>query len=463
MSGLDIAGSAVGITSLGIQVCQGLLSYYDSWKEYKADIATTYSSIENLAGTLKLLQESLSRTALDPARAERVQECLDSCVNSLFQLRKKLHKLQTYSAPHGWRQKAWKELQGAFYPLHESTLVKLRGITSELQRHLSLALQALQLDVACDSQDILAQVETLTRDTASRTVGIEAVLAGITIQNDDLSNAVHGIATAQQAASFRMIVDWLSPVDPWTNHHAARRHHESQTGSWLLQSSQYQRWKADASSKLWLHGKAGCGKTILCSTVIEDIKAHCEHASNTGYAIYYFTFSDGQKQSYRSLLCSLVGQLAWKEPAQSALRRIYDSTHRISPSAEVLEDVFSSAMRQYDDVFILLDALDECPADDDIREDVLNCLHQLTRDNPNLRLLCTSRTLLAIKDSMARLGAYALSIDSELVDADISRYVRAELSRDRKLSRLEEHTKSLIERTLTQEADGMYESTFDGT
>jgi hypothetical protein len=27
---MDVAGSAVGITSLGIQTCQGLLSYYNA-------------------------------------------------------------------------------------------------------------------------------------------------------------------------------------------------------------------------------------------------------------------------------------------------------------------------------------------------------------------------------------------------------------------------------------------------
>jgi hypothetical protein len=27
---MDVAGTAVGIASLGIQVCQGLLSYYDT-------------------------------------------------------------------------------------------------------------------------------------------------------------------------------------------------------------------------------------------------------------------------------------------------------------------------------------------------------------------------------------------------------------------------------------------------
>jgi len=45
---MDAAGSAVGIASLGIQICQGLLSYHDRWEDYKADIASARDSITDL-------------------------------------------------------------------------------------------------------------------------------------------------------------------------------------------------------------------------------------------------------------------------------------------------------------------------------------------------------------------------------------------------------------------------------
>ena len=109
----------------------------------------------------------------------------------------------------------------------------------------------------------------------------------------------------EQAEQFKKIIDWLSPPDPWTNHESARRQHKAQTGTWLLQSDQYTQWKEGSIRHLWLYGKAGCGKTVLCSTVIEDIRAHCDTAMNSGYAMFYFSFSDNQK-SYTDLLRSLV-------------------------------------------------------------------------------------------------------------------------------------------------------------
>ena len=69
---------------------------------------------------------------------------------------------------------------------------------------------------------------------------------------------------------------------------------------------------------VWMYGPAGCGKTILSSAAIEDIKTYCHDGqANAAQAIFYFSFSDNRKQGLLDLLYSLVEQLAWKEPAFS--------------------------------------------------------------------------------------------------------------------------------------------------
>ena len=90
---MEVASSAVGIASLGIQVCQGLLSYYDSWGGDKADIATAYNCIDGLCKTFKLLEDTLGRQRLDSARLGRVEHYFDSYAGGLDKLEKKLHKL----------------------------------------------------------------------------------------------------------------------------------------------------------------------------------------------------------------------------------------------------------------------------------------------------------------------------------------------------------------------------------
>lgn len=59
------------------------------------------------------------------------------------------------------------------------------------------------------------------------------------------------------------IVRWLSCTDPTINQNAARVIHEPQTGKWFICGKEYSHWKETPQSFLWIHGIAGCGKTIL--------------------------------------------------------------------------------------------------------------------------------------------------------------------------------------------------------
>jgi hypothetical protein len=72
------------------------------------------------------------------------------------------------------------------------------------------------------------------------------------------------------------IVAWLASVEAgvtWTNHEDARKKHEPETGTWLLnRSEEYQAWKKDAGQFLWIWGMPGCGKTIMTSSIIEDVR-----------------------------------------------------------------------------------------------------------------------------------------------------------------------------------------------
>lgn len=93
-----------------------------------------------------------------------------------------------------------------------------------------------------------------------------------------------------------------------------------QTGNCLFDCNEYRNWKSASLRHPWVYGKAGCGKTVLCSTAIEDVKAHCERAAKAGYAVFYFSFLDNQKQRYDDVLLSWVAQLGWREPTLSMLQ-----------------------------------------------------------------------------------------------------------------------------------------------
>lgn len=53
---------------------------------------------------------------------------------------------------------------------------------------------------------------------------------------------------------WKKISNWLSPVDPDSNHASARSKHAPTTGSWFLNGLEFKEWTLASNSMLWLHG-----------------------------------------------------------------------------------------------------------------------------------------------------------------------------------------------------------------
>ena len=388
-----------------------------------------------------------------------------------------------------WFQRGWtlQELlapRTVIFMSKDWEVIGNKGASPQQHREMSVGL-GLEREVAA----ITGVPEQVLHDyDASRSVSVDEKLKWMegrsTTRPEDLSYALYGICgvkpganygeeyegarqrllaaihyeddfAAQRAERFRKIVDWLSPPDPWTNHTSARSLHEPQTGAWLLGSDQYRRWKSASIRHLWMYGKAGCGKTILCSTAVEDVKEHCKHRSNAGYAVFYFSFSDNKKQRLDDLLRSLVAQLGWKGPALSMLQQAYDRPNRTLLGLEELEKILFLCFEAYDEVYLLIDALDECPEGEDVRHSMLECLAGVSHRALCVKILATSRELPDVRTSMVALGSEAMPLAARSVDADIRQYVAKGLLRDHRLSRLDRKTKTLIEETISAKADGM--------
>ena len=154
---MEVAGTAVGIASLGIQVCQGLLDYYDSWKGYDSDISSAYDAISDLSKTLILLKTTLQQQT-DEERVGRVRTCVKDCEDALLELEKRRNSLQKYGQPEGLRQKMRAGLQKTWYPFRKETLEALAASVTNVQERLKLALQVLQLDIGTGSQNLVLRL-----------------------------------------------------------------------------------------------------------------------------------------------------------------------------------------------------------------------------------------------------------------------------------------------------------------
>lgn len=137
------------------------------------------------------------------------------------------------------------------------------------------------------------------------------------------------------------------------------------------------------------------------------------------------------------------------------LRQAYGDAKRSVPGPDELAKILLASMRSCSKVYLLIDALDECPEDQETRQSVLARIETLTRDAPNLKIFTTSRELPAIRESMAALGSKPMCAATSAVNADIRIYVANQLSEDRNFGKFKKETVDLIESTVSSRADGM--------
>lgn len=200
---------------------------------------------------------------------------------------------------------------------------------------------------------------------------------------------------------------------------------------------------------------------VYSSTIIDHIIAHCEPRSSAAIAYFYFDFRDDHKLHLRGLLSSLIEQILSRSatiPAPlSDLFSRCSNGRRIAP-IEDLKFVLFECARIFDDVYIVIDALDE-PPPDVRRTDLLPFLESLLHAKlPGLHLMVTSRKELDIREFFERTDHVPIDISTGHINDDITMHIRSVLSQDSRLKQRPTEIHALIELELTERANGMYGS-----
>ena len=182
-------------------------------------------------------------------------------------------------------------------------------------------------------------------------------------------------------------------------------------------------------------------------------------------AYFYCDFRDENKQSRRNLALSILSQLA----AQSdlccdILSRLYSSHDdgRQKPNdrawVQCLKDMLS--LPTQDSVYLIIDALDECPNNSgmpSLREEVLDLVQDLAELRlPRVHICVTSRPEVDIRSTLEPLTLLSVSLhDQSGQTKDIMDYVNSVVYSDKKMRRWLEEDKTLVVRILSERADGM--------
>ncbi|KZP25880.1 hypothetical protein FIBSPDRAFT_929074 [Athelia psychrophila] len=249
------------------------------------------------------------------------------------------------------------------------------------------------------------------------------------------------------------ICHWLAAPDPTANYHAAREIHHTQTDLWFIHDEKFGRWKKIPNRPLWLSGSPGCGKTIIISCVIDELDRHCQDQASSAHTYFFFDARNAESnlslhdKFIRSLILQLWHQLH-RMPA--ALSDIYGGgPMHPQPSTSILEDILRAVIGEYEHVYIVIDALDECTD----RHKLLTWIKNIScREGTVLHMVFSSRRESDIIDHMAVIRSLEnMHFAGGSANPDIVDYVNGKLSEKPKWS---PEVVMIVKHALIQGADG---------
>ena len=261
---------------------------------------------------------------------------------------------------------------------------------------------------------------------------------------------------------YRMEVHWLPPVDPRKTYVSSQ--------CFLRRAPS----DSDVVSGLWekrplvcLSFLASSGDSLFdSSSITQNITFLCE-AGSAIMAYFYFDSKDLNKQTSHDLLRSLIFQLSTRSsPCDDILHHMY-KTHEDGakqPTDDRLKEYLQKMLRLpgQGPIFIILDALDECPESPGIpspRNEVLQLVKELVDLHlKELHICITSQPEVDIQAVFKPLASHSVSLHDEGGQkTDIADYVRSvvNLSPSTAMRTWGVEDKTLVIDSLTERADGM--------
>ena len=228
-----------------------------------------------------------------------------------------------------------------------------------------------------------------------------------------------------------------------------------QTCSWVVNDSAVDVWRSRAGPNiLWISGRAGCGKTVLSSYLIDKFNYR-------PYTVCYF-FCDEKdiKQSTAiSILRGVLHQILEAKPhlIKHAMRFYNTRGNEITEELVTIWEICKKCLSDSacGNILWIIDAVDECTSED--RDQLLHLMMEFFRTSSiHIKMLVTSRPETRIYDILSP-SARKLDLDdvnaTMYLERDIEKVIDYHISRMPALITWPNHKKSQLRDRLIENSD----------
>ena len=378
MEPLSAAASVIACYQLASEVGCQCLRYVRGIRHAQKDGDLVVAQIRMFQLSLHHLQGMLANETRNPRGGSRLNFLRDImngnsaslvlCSKELEELRAKLVKAQSGgSLREVFHKFTWPLKQEEV----DKALMALNGFAAAIDRGLAI-----------DSNEVVREIDSTTKDINSTTKQILISTESAEAQQKQRDKLLKDEEERKRAEKIRgQILDWLAHPDPSEIHSIASRARKStKTGRWFLDGAAFRAFEETPRSVLWLHGDSGCGKSILCSAIIDELRAVRLEEPRIRLAYWYFSVNDANRRSLQKLVRALLTQLCPTAAAPPALLRLWDA-NRNGREAPQISDTIQTLIQALMEVsmeearpsfHIIIDALDE--SNEAERADIMDML-----------------------------------------------------------------------------------------
>ena len=252
--------------------------------------------------------------------------------------------------------------------------------------------------------------------------------------------AVHELEENRKWRDFGFKSRFLSSCSTYNHETALNRARRKGASRWILEASEYKKWKSSHSSSVLLcSGIVGSGKTVLSSSVIEELVVTKATDSTVGY--FFCSHDDHESLHARTILGSLARQFLSGLPA-SAFNNIDRDLDGITLNIEQIVTCTLRLLPADKQYITVLDGLDECNLQEASR--VLETLRMLLESSHSFKLFWTGRSDFIAKVSHQLKSDFYVTITQSNNGSGISDFISRALDEALESGRLQLHDPFLI-------------------
>ncbi|KIX98765.1 uncharacterized protein Z520_05226 [Fonsecaea multimorphosa CBS 102226] len=382
MDGVSAASSIAGLVTLALQISATISIYVNSIKERSTTIREFHDELLLLGEVLSGLRDFLESEKVK-GRALDTQSVLS---NAIRDCRQRMERIGDRLKPSdgGKIARAIDHLRWPFEQREVMQMVEnLRRYTQTFQFAFTIegfnllsktsedATKGLQemLLISKKMSELSAQMGRSADESSKLAVQLEGIIALVPLlartatDVNEISQATRLAELREQERRTTDILDWLAPLSSLHKHRDLQVRRAAGTGRWFLEHPDFSHWvDHNSNHDLLCVGGPGAGKSVLCSHVVDYLRAKFKD-HDVAIAFYYYDYSDQQSQSPSSFARSLLRQLSsHSEIVPSAVAEFYQRTRNAVKDQTWFHDLLTILRRvvaTFRHCFIIVDALDE--------------------------------------------------------------------------------------------------------